>query len=231
MNIAESMVFVLKNRSGDLFQSFFKDDLKGIFRDIKKDVTDFIKSGKGKVTTIKKQSFKETLLDVKDSTVDSVTVFKVIPSRIRQGYLYFQNDLLNEMDKLEDQKDKTLFCLKVIGVLSSFTLSTLYGVKRAKSDLQFKGLRVRNAFTHMLATELLVRISQVFTLRLMNEIEKQMEDQDELRKLNYFKSLLNDADLSKVDQSTIEEVESGDKAYTIVESFKTYVLTGKRVEP
>ena len=231
MNLAESMMYVLKNRRGALLTSFWKSDLKLVFKDVKKDLSEIIKASAGKLSTIKNQSVKETFADVKESTIDSVTVFKVVPNRIREAFHYFHQDLVDEMEAHPDQKQKTLFCLKVIGVLSSFTLKTIYGVKKSRHDLQIHGLKMKSAFAHVIASELLVRIIHVFTVRMINEIEAQMNDEEEKKKLHYFKSLLSNFNSVEPQQDMHHDLEHTDRAFAIVEAFKTYILTGKRVQP
>lgn len=229
MNLAESMMFVLKNKSQNIFSSFWKNDVKLVLKDTKNDMGRLIKSGSGKFQEFKKQSFKENVADIKDSTLDAVTIFRVLPGRIKQGFIYFHEDLLNQLESLPEQKNKTIFCLKVIGVLSSFTLSALYGAQKTKSDLSLRGLKRTNAFTQMLAAELIMRISQVFVLRFITEVEGQMSDNKELKKLRYFKSLLSDGSKNvKVDALVDEPLEEGDPAVVIVESLRTFILTGVR---
>jgi hypothetical protein len=231
MNISESMVYVLKNRSSSLFSSFWKTDLRLVFRDVKNDFKDILSSSKNVFKTIKHQSVKETLKDVKDSTMDAVTVFKVVPGRIRQGLLYFRDDLIHEMEVLSEQKQKTIFCIKVIAVLSSFTLNTLYGVRQTKNHLQFRGFKFKNALTHMVATEILVRVTQVFIVRLLNEMEAQVEDVEERKKIASFKSIISSgAPLDSHPDFDLTPSE-GDRAMAVVEAFKTFIMTGQRVTP
>ncbi len=231
MNISESMVYVLKNRSSSLFTSFWKTDLRKVFRDVKNDFKDILSSSKSVMTTIKEQSVKETLKDVKDSTKDAVTVFKVVPGRIRQGLLFFRDDLIHEMEQLSEQKQKTIFCIKVIAVLSSFTLNALYGVRQTKNHLQFRGLKLKSALTHMVATEILVRVTQVFIVRLLNEMETQVDDADELKKISNFKSLISSGTPLDSHPDFDLTASEGDRALAIVEAFKNFIMTGNRATP
>ncbi len=227
MNLAESMKYVLKNKGQNLFSTFWKEDVKIVLKDMKKDMGQLVKSGSGKIKEFKKQSLKETVADIKDSALDAVTIFRILPSRIKQAFIYFREDLLKELEDLPEQKDKTIFCLKIIGVLSSFTLTALYGAKKTRGDLSLKGLKRTTAFTQMLAAELVMRVSQVFVLRFISEVESQMSDDEELKKLRYFKSLLSDG--SKNFQAFKDEpLEEGDAAVRIVESLRTFILTGVR---
>lgn len=227
MNVAESMKHVLKNQSQALFTNFWKDDLKVILLEMKSDVRKLVSEGPSRFKSLKKKGFKNTITDVFEATVDTVTVFRLIPKRLKQGFQFFREDFLEELEKLEDQKLKTMFSLKVIGALSSFAVGAFYGFKKSQTDISFKGLRRKGAFTQYIVMELVFRVSHLFILRFINEIEKNITDQDESKKLKYFKRMLSDPKNVKPENG-IEPSLEVDKSFEIVEDLKNYVITGER---
>lgn len=228
MNLAESMKHVLMAKGQMIFTQFWKDDLTLIARDFKKDFVDLGKSSRHKLKTLKRQSIKETALEIKESAVDTVLIFKVIPGRIRDGFIIFQDQLLAELESLPDQKQKTIFCLKVIGALGGSTLSAFRGMRKGGNSLNFSGLRIRNAFTHYVVTELVFKLSQVFILRFLSEVEKELTDEHDRKNIKFFKDILSDnARLEESELFHETPLEPGDRALAIVEGLRNYIMTGQ----
>lgn len=229
MNLAESMKHVLKSRSQTIFTQFWKDDLTLILTDMKKDFVEMGKSGSQKVRELRGQSLKATFSEFKESAKDTVVIFKVVPGRIKDGFGYFQDDLLAELERLPEQKQKTIFCLKVIGALGGSTLSAFNSMRKGGSNMRFSGLRIRNAFTHYLVTEMVFKLSQVFILRILSEVEKELTDEHDKKNIRFFKDLLSDNNrLDKPELLKEAPLEPGDKALEIVEKLRNYLLTGKQ---
>ncbi len=223
MNIAQSMIYVLKHRKGEIFQSFWKQDLRPVYRGIKKETKSFYRKSKN-------NGVKITLSEIKNSTVESVAVFKDLPGRIRQGLLYFHDDLLKELDAQSDPKNKTVLCLKVIALLCSYTLGSVHGIRQSGHQLNFKGLRLKSTVIQIIATEILIKVSQVFILRLLEEVEGQLDDPEEKKKISSLRNVISLGQGNALDQEN-NAVEKNDRAHRIVESFRVYLMTGVREEP
>lgn len=222
MNLSESMKLVLKTRSQNIITDFWKSDVKSIIQEAKTDFGHFI--SRAPRDSI---SLKHGIGDLKDSTFEFVTLVASIPGRVKKGFALFREDFLRELDNLEDSKEKTIFCIKVIGALTSFAVGTFYGIKKAKHDYSTSGLRTKNALTHFLAKELVLRLSQLFILRFLAEVEREVTEPEELRKLRFFKKML----LESKEDGNYEELsgqDPQDPAFAIVESLKQYLLNGHK---
>ncbi|HXH31777.1 MAG TPA: hypothetical protein VNJ01_13270 [Bacteriovoracaceae bacterium] len=229
MNIADSMIFVLKSKTQTLFTDFWNDDVKTVLKETGKDLSKMIRNGAGQIRTFKRSDIKTNFNELYDSTIDMVTIFKVIPKRVKEGFSFFRDDLTAELDQKGDSKHKTIFCLKVIASLSSFTLGAIYNVKRGQTEFSFKGLKRKNAFTQFLVYELIFKLSQVFILRFLGEVEKQVSHPEELANIRFFKGLISDrSKLQEEAENLSKDAEPGDKALEIVENLKNYIFTGKR---
>lgn len=226
MTLADSIKNVLKHKSQSIFNDIWRDDLKHILMDIGDDVSRMIKSGASSFKNMKKKDFRIDVKGMIDSGADTLLIFKVLPGRIREGFMHFKEDLYEELEKHEDKKQKTIFCLKVFGALTSFTFVTFYSVKKGKMDFSIAGLRSRNAFTQFIVAEIIFKISQLFIQRFLAEVEKDVTDPDELKNIRYFRELLSNR--SKFEESDIGQEITGDKSIEIVEKLKTYIMTGKR---
>lgn len=228
MNLADSMKKILKNSSQNIFTDFWKDDLKTILKDIGRDVAHMAKSSAGSIRDIKKNGIKITAKEMMDSASDTLLIFKILPGRIRDGFAQFKEALVQELENQPDQKQKKIFSLKVIGALTSFTLGTIYNIKRGKTDFAFKGLRRRNAITQFIVAELVFKLSQLFIHRFLSELEKEVSDPEDLKNVRYFKDLISDR--SKAEQEPGREVPvEADRAIEIVEALKHFIMTGKKI--
>lgn len=219
MNLTDSMKFVLRNKGQNIFTEFWKEDLKIILKDVKEDLGQVIKKHPDEKT-------HGNLKEWKESAFDAVTVIRHTPKRVKNGFAYFQEDFLQELDNQSDSKEKAVFCLKVLGALTSFAVSAVYGVRKAKTNISLPGLRTQSAFTHFLIAELVLKLSQLFIHRFIVEVEKQISEPEESKKLKFFKRMLNDKSLKHSDE--IPQSEPGEKAFEIVEALKKYILTGER---
>ncbi len=218
MNLTESMKYVFKNRGTSLLSDFWQEDLRGILREVKDDVIHAFNSSDKKL--------RPTLSEWKDSAFDALTVIRHSPDRVKNGFVNFQDDFLKELENQKDPKEKAMFCLKVMGALTSFAITAAYGVRRARVDMYLPGIKnSRSAFTQFLLTEVILKMSRLFIMRFISEVENQITEPEERKKLSFFKKMLND-NPSQVDETL--EATPGDKAFEIVESLKIYVMTGKK---
>lgn len=228
MNIADSMKNVLRTKSQIIFNDIWRDDLKNILMDISDDISHMIKSGASSFKNLKRNKFRFNFKEMVDSGTDALLIFKVLPGRVKDGFMHFKDDLQHELEKLEDSKHKTFFCLKVFGALSSFTIGTIYGFKRGTADFTIKGLKRKNAFTQFIVAEIVFKISQLFIQRFLDEVEKEVNDPDELKNLRYFKELISSRSKLENHKNSEPDELPGDPAIIIVENLKTYIMTGKR---
>jgi hypothetical protein len=219
MNLTDSMKFVLRNKGRNIFTEFWKEDLKIILKDVKQDLGQVIKRHPDEKT-------HGNLKDWKESAFDAVTVIRHTPKRVKNGFAYFREDFLKELENQTDSKEKAVFCLKVLGALTSFAASAVYGVRKAKTNISLPGLRTKNAFTHFLIAELVLKLSLSFIHRFILEVEKQISEPEEKNKLKFFKKMLSDKSLNPSDE--LPQSEPGDKAFEMVEAFKRFILTGER---
>jgi hypothetical protein len=226
MNLADSMKNVLKHKS-HIFTNFWKEDLMQIFTEVGHDFGDMIKNSGSSFKKLKENGVKVSAHEFMDSASDTILIFKVLPSRIKDGFHYFKEDLTSELEIQTDQKQKTIFSLKVIGALTGFTLGVIYNVKKGKSsDFSLKGLRRSNAFTQFIVAEIVFKVTQLIIQRFLIELEKEVTEPDDLKHIVYFRELLTNRE--KVDETALQLPANGDRAIEIVDNLKKYIMTGKR---
>jgi hypothetical protein len=220
MNVADSMKNVLKHKS-HLLTEHLKEDITLIMKEVSDDMSRMLEASKTSVKHLKKQKIKITFQEVKDAASDGLVILKILPHRISEGFHYFKEDLISELDSFPDQKEKTLFSIKVIGALTSFTLGTVYNVKKGNLNFSINGLKKVNTFTQFVFAEIVFKITRLLLLRFLNEVEKGVSESEDVSNITYFKELLSN-------KSDEDHAESGDPAIEIVENLKKYIMTGKR---
>lgn len=229
MNLADSVKFVLKRKSQNIFTEFWREDIKSLLVQGRNDISHLFKSGSSPKQLAKKAGINFSVKDILESSFDILTIFKVTPGRVKEGFVQFKDDFMNELEAQPDQKQKTIFSLKVIGALSSFGVGMFYSMKKGKTDFKLPGIKAKNAFTQFLLTEIVFKISQVFIVRFLTEVEAQMSNQDELKHIRYFKALVSDRTQMLAKDGVVEHpIEPDDRAIEIVEDLKNYIMTGKR---
>lgn len=225
MNLADSVKYIIKNKSSHVVKELWKEDLKTIILDVANDLTYFMRRAPTSLKSFKKHKHKINAKELLESTADSLLIIKVLPGRIKRGFSFFKEDFLIEMEKLPDQKHKTIFVLKVFGAISGFAIGTFYNLNIGKTDFALVGLRRRNAFTRFLVAELIFKISRRMMQRFLNELEQVVSEKDDMDHVRYFKELL--ADRTKaMELIKGNPIEPGDRAIEIVESLKTYIMKG-----
>lgn len=212
MNLAESMKFVLKNRTQNLVSSLVKDDLKNLL--------------KKNTANIKEFSLKDSFTEVKGSLQTTLLLVRAIPQRINEGFRIFSTELMQEMDKLPDQKQRTKFCMKVLAGLSKFALSSAYDI--GFGDVKLLGLgKSKVTYPKMIASKVLFKAIQSFILKFIEELEKEVTNHEELKNLRSFKEIVLDDDGNAIDKFFEGVTDPDDRAFIIVENFKNYILTGE----
>ncbi len=229
MNLADSLKSVLKNKSHHIFSDLWKEDVANILSDIGHDIAELAKSGVNSVKNFKSNGIKFNFKEVVESGADALLILKVLPERVSEAYKYFNYDLQDELEKMEDPKQRKIFGLKVFGALSSFTIGSIYSVKKSASDFSLKGLKRKNAFTQFIIAEIIFKLSQLFIHKFLNEVEKLVTDEEDLKNVRYFKELISHRKNMDDDVQAVEEIEESDPAIRIVENLKYYIMTGKRL--
>ncbi|HXH76643.1 MAG TPA: hypothetical protein VNJ08_16850 [Bacteriovoracaceae bacterium] len=216
MNLSESTKYVLKNNGQALLSGFWKEDVRSIFTDIKKEFRTFKQ---------KSHTTKSGFMSLKENTIDSFHILSELPHRLKCGFGIFREGFIDELEHFHDPKDRTVFTMKVIGAMTSFAVGTMYELRKTKPDIHIPGLNKRSAFAQFMVTEMVIRLSYLFILRFIGEIEDQVSDPEDLKKLRFFKHLLTGKDGTKKPEGWKDDPE--DKAFQLVDSFKNYIMTGK----
>jgi len=207
------MVFVFKNKSQNIFKGFVKEDLKIILNTLIEDFSSIGISSKNFFKSIPQNGIKSSIRQFAKSSKETGQVFIVIPKRVVSGFKIFKQDFLAELEALPDQKQKSIFCLKVIGSLCSFLVMNFTTLKKSGA---------KTSLPSLIKTQVVVRLSQVLVLRVLGEVAQNMSDEEDLKHLNYFRSLLQHPEKSNIaDLST----DGGDEAIQIVEKLKNYIFT------
>jgi hypothetical protein len=229
MNLAESTKFVLKTKSRRIVASFWKNDLLVILKGLMSEIPQAFQHKGQHQDSLKRYGLKNLLSEFKDSGSEAISIFKVIPDRIIKGFKFFRDDFLSELESQPDPKQKTIFCIKVIGALSRFALGALYGFKKSKGESNLLGIgKHRNYFTQFLMSALIFKISQILVLRVLEEIEQELSDPESLKHLLYFKKMLSDS-TEPTEEMFGEAAVPGEKSFELVENLKHYIMTGERV--
>jgi hypothetical protein len=227
MNLSESMKHVLKNKTQNLFSDFWKEDLKLIITDLKDDFTHFNKSGLSRLKSLKNFKLKDAAREVRESTVDTLEIFKIMPRRMKDAFTLFREEVLTEMEGLPDGKERAIFGLKLLGALGTSALGFFYGMKRASTGASFRGLRLRSAFAQYVISEFVFKVTQLFILRFLKEVEAELSEEGDVKRIRFFKDLLSHQDKwEDGDLPDDTRLEPGDRALEIVESLKNYIIMG-----
>lgn len=213
------MTYVLKHKGSSLIQEFWKDDLKSILQDILSEGQSFLAVSK---RSLKNVSIKDIFTKIPEAGNEILQITKVMPARMKNGLSGFHQDILSEVEKLPEQKDKAIFCIKVLGVLTSSTLTTFYNLKGQRKEMVLGKLRLRNAFAQFLVTEFILRTLRLFIKRFLGEIEKELTSNDDLDQVRYFRKLLE----STGPQSGVPETSEDDPAFRVVDRLRRRILNG-----
>jgi hypothetical protein len=217
MNLADSIKKVLKNRNNSI-NLFLKEDLKAIVLDFKDDWVKLLKDTNSLMQKLRQEGLKPTLLELGQSIKNLFIVLKYLPTRIFNGLNFFKTDFLEEIENCQDQKEKTLLSLKVLGALTHYAITSFYEFKKGNSKIRIKGLGPLNTVSNIIIAELVFKITSSFILRLFEAIEAELSVEQDKKHFIYFKQLIMN---KEIDQEW-------DNSVIIVEKFKKYVMTGER---
>lgn len=225
MNLSESMKYVLKNKSKNLFLIFKKEDLKKTFKDFRFDLTMIANQKK---EYFKNLSFKESVSEIADSLQASVLLMKAIPQRLNEGFVIFSQEMVLEIEKLPDQKQKTVFCMKVLAGLSKFAVSSAYEIGLGDAKLLGFG-KSKKMVSSVIVSKIMFKAIQAFIIKLMEEMEKELSDPEEIKNLQNLKNIILDDSANAIDKIFDGVTDPSDPAFMILNNFKQFILTGQKV--
>lgn len=218
MNLAEGITFILKNRSQNLLQDFLRDDIASVIGHVVSDGARMFRESRDGLKNI---DVKNLPRDIYSSATEIAQLVKVLPSRIKNGLTGFQEDMLSEINMISDPKDKAIFCLRVLGILATSSVTTFYNIKSTGKSLSPGKLNFRSAFAQFLLAEIVFRSIRLFALRLVTELDKIVTNEEDQDHLRYFRRVL-DGDGDTETSPVSEE----DPAFRIIEKLKKIILNG-----
>jgi len=189
--------------------------------DVKKTATDFISNAQ-------KINIKDSITDAKESLQGTILLLRAIPMRVNDGFKIFTKEFLSELDKLPDQKQKTVFCMKVLAGLSKFALSSAYDVGLGETKL-LGVVKTKNVVTNIIISKMLFKTLQAFIVRMIDEMEKEITDPIEIKNLQGIKTVILDDSGNAIDKFFTGVTDPNERAFKIVENFKIFILTGAQV--
>jgi hypothetical protein len=223
MNLSESVKFVLKNKAQNIFQLMVKEDLKKSIKEIPSNVAAFTKYSN---RAIRRFSVKESLSEVKSSVYGTALLIKVIPQRTNEGMKIFFQEFSRELEQLSDPKERTVFCMKVLAGLSKFALSTAYDV--GLGDIKLLGFgRSRVTYSRAIVAKLIFKTLQSFIVRFIDEVEKEIENQDDLNQLETLKKIVLDDSGNAIDKFFEGITDPDDRAFKLVDNLRSYIVSGE----
>jgi hypothetical protein len=226
MSLSQSMKNVFKTKGQHLLSAFMKEDVKKIVKDVVADVVVLTK----KRNSIREFSLKHSLQEFRANVQDTAVLLRVIPQRISNGLRIFMTEFIHEMETLPDQKERTVYSMKVLAALSKFAFFSAY-------ELGFSGApkllvlgKSRGMYSNLIMSRLLYKSIQAFLVRFIEEVEKDVVDPEELKNLQSFKDIVLDDAGNAVDKFFEGMVDPDDKAFALVENFKNYIFTGELLD-
>jgi hypothetical protein len=223
MNLSESVKFVLKNKAQNIFQVMVKEDLKNSIKEIPSNIAAFTKYSN---RAIRRFSVKESLSEVKSSIYGTALLVKVIPQRTNEGMKIFFQSFITELEQLTDPKERTVFCMKVMAGLSKFALSTAYDV--GLGDIKLLGFgRSRVTYSRAIVAKIIFKTLQSFIIRFIDEVEKEIENPEELNQLEGLKKIVLDDSGNAIDKFFEGVTDPHDRAFKLVDDLRNYILTGE----
>ena len=223
MNLSESVKFVLKKKAQNIFQLMVKEDLKKSIKEIPANVAAFTKYSN---RAIRRFSVKESLSEVKSSVYGTALLIKVIPQRTNEGMKIFFQEFTRELEQLSDPKERTVFCMKVLAGLSKFALSTAYDV--GLGDIKLLGFgRSKVTYSRAIVAKMIFKTLQSFIVRFIDEVEKEIENQDDFNQLETLKKIVLDDSGNAIDKFFEGITDPDDRAFKLVNNLRSYIVTGE----
>ena len=219
MNLGEAMTFVFKSKGQNILQDFWKEDVIQILSDVISGSSRLFKGGHSRLKNV---SLKDLPRNLVSSGKEVMHISRVMPGRMKKALSGLQSDMLNELDLRSDSKEKALFCLKVFGVLSSSTFTTLPNIPALGKELSLGKIRVRSAFAKFILAELIFRFVSAFLRRFLNEVERELTEEADLAQLRYFRRVLDGGEAVGIQVNSNNE----DSAFRMADKFRNTIFNG-----
>ncbi len=218
MNFGEAVAHVLRHKGQYLLQDFWREDVVRVVSDVVSEGIASLQKGRQQLKDISIKEIPSLLLE---STQEILEIAKIVPGRIRNGLSGFQSELSRELETKGDSREKAMFCLKVLGVLSTNTLSFFYNLRGSGKDLSIGRLRIRNALAKFILAELVLRSLKLFLGRFLSEIEKELSLESDLEHVRYLKKLIE-----RPGAAYSEDINKEDPAFRIADNLRKAILDG-----
>lgn len=216
MNLSEAMAHVLRHQGQSILQGFWKEDLAAILGGVLAEGSSLFRESREKARGF---SFTKVPSAIVESAREILEVSRVMPRRIRKGLENFQDDLMKELDQKSDAKEKAIFCLRIMGVLSSSTFGTFYSLRNSGKGLSLGNIKVKSALAKFLVAELVLRSLRLFFLRFLREVEKELTNKDDIDHVRYFQGLMGS------ESAPVEnEIPVDDPAFRITDRLRRTIL-------
>lgn len=228
MNLTDAVKKVLKTKSKSIIKNFWKDDLIVIFGEVGEDILTLGRVGKNSLQSLKRQNVKVSITRILTTGQDTVTLFKVVPGRVKDGFRYFRDDFLEALDQAEDSRQKTTFIAKTLGALVSMSIPGFYQINKTKKTFTVKKIRNQNVFVQYIFFQLVFKVTQLITYRFLEALEEELTNENDLGNIRYLKGLITGGNNNYVHLQEMEKPQQGDPSFEILERFKHFIMTGER---
>lgn len=219
MNIGEAMFFVLRNKGGNLLQTFWKEDVAKVFGDV---ITASAKTFRESREKINKNSLRSLPGNLVQTSSEILLIGRYLPGRIRKGLSEFQKDMVFQLENKADSREKALFCLRVMGILATSTAGTFYNLRSPGRGLSLGKLRIKSALAQYLIAEFALKSVRLFLRRFLIEIEKEVTSAEDLDHVRYFKRLMD----GEEGADALLDTKSDDPAFLVIEKLKKNIFNG-----
>lgn len=219
MNLGEAMFSVLRNKGPSLIQEFWKEDVARLFGDVISDGARTFREGREKIN---KTSFRSLPGNIVQTSSELIHIARYLPGRIRKGLSEFQKDMVFQLESKADSREKALFSLRVLGILTSSTAGTFYNLRSPGKGLSLGKLRIRSALAQYLIAEFALKSLRLFLRRFLSELEKELTLPEDLDHVRYFKRLVDGEER----EQDIPDPASDDPAFVITERLRNNILNG-----
>ncbi len=215
---------VIRQKSQGIVSAFLKEDIKKI---VASTITDLVVAAKKSEISLKKFSLKDSALDLKNQVQDTALLIKILPQRFNDAFQLFAQGFLREFEKIPDNKERTVFCMKVLAALSKNAFSTAYSVGTSDATRLLSFGKSKKGLSQLVMSRLLYKSTQTFLVRFLEEMEKDITDPEELKNIELFKEVILDDKGNAIDKFFDGVVDPTDPAYALVENFRNYIFTGE----
>jgi hypothetical protein len=161
---------------------------------------------------------------------DTALLLKLLPQRLRAGFLIFISDFLLEMEQMPDKKERLVYSMKVLAALSKLAFSSAYDLGLIGPPKLLGFGKVTRAPARIILSKVLYRSIQEFLIRFIEQLEKEELDATELKNLQTFKKIILDDAGNAIDKFFSGIIDPQDRAFNSVERFKNFIFTGELLD-